>query len=144
MGVADPIHILIADDEETFLYSTADLLRKEGYHCDCAPDGQTAAKMLRKDDYDLLIADIRMPGNGDLELIRDLPRIAEGLPVILVTGYPSMTTALESFHLPVVAYLTKPVEWQELLASVKDNAQKASLSKMVRKVRRRRHHLVDD
>jgi DNA-binding response OmpR family regulator len=144
MGVADPIHILLADDEETFLYATADLLRKEGYHCDCAPDGETAAKMLQKDDYDLLIADIRMPGNGELELIRDLPRIAEGLPVILVTGYPSMKTALESFHLPVAAYLPKPVDWKELLACVQNTARKSNLFRMVREVRERLHRREED
>jgi CheY-like chemotaxis protein len=101
---------LIADDEETFLLSTADLLRREGYHCDCAPDGKRAAEMLGKGEYDLLIADIKMPGNGNLELVREMPRLAEGLPVILVTGYPSLKTAMESFQLPVAAYLPKPVE----------------------------------
>jgi len=104
-------NILIADDEETFLLSTADLLRREGYHCDCAPDGKRAAEMLGKGEYDLLIADIKMPGNGNLELVREMPRLAEGLPVILVTGYPSLKTAMESFQLPVAAYLPKPVEW---------------------------------
>ena len=88
--------ILIADDEETFLMSTADLLRNEGFECDCAPDATSAAQMLRSGDHDLLIADIKMPGNFELEFIRDLPQIAEGLPVILVTGYPTLDTAIQS------------------------------------------------
>lgn len=107
--------ILIADDEETFLHSTADLFRREGYECDCAPDADIAAEKLRGGHYDLLIADIKMPGNSDLELIRDLPRAAKGMPVILVTGCPSMQSAIQSIQLPVMAYMVKPVDFEDLL-----------------------------
>jgi CheY-like chemotaxis protein len=105
--------ILIADDEPTFLRSTADLLIREGYECDTAPDAPTAAEMLKRGGYDLLIADIKMPGNPDLELVSGMPQIAQGLPVILVTGYPSLATAIESVKLPVVAYLVKPFDLAE-------------------------------
>ena len=107
--------VLIADDEETFLYSTADLLRQEGYQCDCALDAVKAAEMMHAREYELLIADIKMPGNPKLELIRDMPRNAEGMPVILVTGYPSLNTAVQSIQLPVVAYMIKPIDMDELL-----------------------------
>ena len=90
---------------------TADLLRKEGYHCDCALDAATAAEMLRSDRYELLIADIKMPGNPQLELIKDLPNIAQDVPVILVTGYPSLNSAIQSVQMPVAAYLVKPVDF---------------------------------
>lgn len=107
--------ILIADDEESFLKSTAHLLREEGYHCDCAADANAAEEMLRANSYDLLIADIKMPGNADLEFIRALPAIADGLPVILVTAYPALGTAIESIQLPVVSYMVKPFEFDELV-----------------------------
>jgi DNA-binding response OmpR family regulator len=113
--MANPGRILIADDEETFLVSTADLLRKEGYECDCAPDASTAAEMLRSAEYDLLIADIKMPGNPQLEFVQEVPRIAQGIPVILVTGYPSTDSAIQSIQLPVMAYLVKPVDIDKLL-----------------------------
>lgn len=113
--MSDTGRILIADDDETFLLSTADLLRKEGYDCDCAQDAATAAEMLCKDEYELIIADIRMPGNDELQFIRELPSIIEGVSVILVTGYPSVSTAIEAVKLPVVAYLVKPIDWVELL-----------------------------
>ena len=115
--------ILIADDDETFLRSTADLLRKEGYECDCAADAQAASEMLGASHYDLLIADIRMPGNGQLEFVRSLPHTARGLPVILVTGYPSLHTAIESIQLPVVAYMVKPPDFDELLERVRVGIQ---------------------
>jgi len=118
--MVEPRRILIADDEESFLYSTADILRREGYECSCASDARAAMEMLKEESYDLLIADIKMQGNSDLEFIKNLPQIAEGLPVILVTGYPSLNSAIESIQLPVVAYLVKPFELNDLLVRVKD------------------------
>ena len=111
--------ILLADDEPTFKLATADLLRREGYECQTVPDGLAAAAELNTgQQYDLLIADIRMPGNEALELIRHLSQIAEGLPVILVTAYPDAATALRSADLPVLSYLIKPVNFAQLLQLV--------------------------
>lgn len=129
--------ILIADDEETFSRSTADLLRQLGYECDCAPDGAAAAALLRTTAYDLLIADIKMPGNPELELIRELSRVAEGTPVILVTGYPSLRTAVQSIQLPVIAYLTKPIEFDELKAHVHDAVERSRAYHAIRDTRKR-------
>lgn len=117
--MAEPARILIADDEETFLHSTADLLRREGYHCDTAADATFATEIIRNSAYDLVIADIRMPGNTELQFIGELANLVRAMPVILVTGYPSMRTAIRSIELLVVAYLIKPVDFQELLARVR-------------------------
>ena len=121
--------ILVADDEMAFLDLLAHGLTQAGYSFDCAPDAESAAALLRAQRYGLVIADIRMPGNADLEFIRDLPRIAEGLPVILMTGYPSLDSAIKSLQLPVVAYLVKPFAIADLLAQVR---QALSGSRMTR------------
>jgi DNA-binding NtrC family response regulator len=111
--------ILIADDDDTFLETTAELLRREGFDCDGVSDAAAAAALLSDQEYDLLIADIRMPGNENLELIRQQPQIAQGLPVILITGYPSVATAIDSIHLAVSDYVLKPIEFDDLLLKVK-------------------------
>ena len=111
--------ILVADDEETFLYATADLLRLEGYDCDCVRDGLSAIAKLQEHSYALIISDIKMPGNPNLELVRALPQLAPGVPVILVTGYPTLRSAVQSIQLPVVAYLTKPLDFDELLQQIR-------------------------
>ncbi len=135
--MAEWSRILIADDEETFLNSTADLLRKQGYQCDCAPDATSAAELLRANEYDLLIADIKMPGNAKLEFIQELPGIAEGMPVILVTGYPSLGSAIESIQLPVAAYMVKPIEFDELLAQVRRSTETFRVYRAVRTTQQR-------
>ena len=113
--------ILLADDEKIFLRAHADLLREEGYECDCAENGHLAKQWLAKQKYDLLIADIKMPGNEDLQLVEEVPAMAEGLPVILVTGYPALTTAIKSTRLAVAGYLMKPVEIDDFLKLVRDS-----------------------
>ena len=135
--MADLGRILIADDEETFRDSIADLLRRREYQCDCAPDAIVAAELLRSADYDLLIADIKMQGNFELEFIRALPQIAESMPVILVTGYPSLRSAIESIQLPVAAYLVKPFDFEELLVQVQISVKNYQFYKAVRNHRKR-------
>ncbi len=111
--------ILLADDEPTFLESTADLLRsRRGYECHTAKDAMTALDMLRVTKYDVIISDIVMPGNETLQFIKDVKEIEKGMPVILVTGYPSVSSAIRSVKLPVVAYLVKPFEIEDLIDEV--------------------------
>lgn len=111
--------ILVADDEEDFLAFAASLLKKEGYECDCAVNGSEAVELLRTRRYDAVISDIRMPDNPDLRLAREVQQLNDDVPIILVTGYPSLDTAVRAVELPVVAYVEKPVEFSELLLKLK-------------------------
>jgi DNA-binding response OmpR family regulator len=107
--------ILLADDEDTFLRSTADLLRREGFECDTVTNGADALARIGESQYDLLVSDLEMPGNENLALVRQIAERAGGLPVIIVTGYPSTASAIASIELPVSAYLVKPVDLAELI-----------------------------
>ena len=109
--------ILIADDEQTFLNATADLLRREGYEVDTVLDGKTALERVRA-GYDLLITDLEMPGNEDLALVRGVAEAVGGLPIIIITGYPSTRSAIAAIELPVSAYLLKPVRFEDLITRV--------------------------
>jgi DNA-binding NarL/FixJ family response regulator len=128
--------ILLADDEETFLYATADLLRQGGYECDCVLDGPGAVAKLEERPYALIISDIKMPGNPNLELIRLLPQLAPGVPVILVTGYPTLRSAVQSIQLPVVAYLAKPLDFEELLRQVRAALVQSGVGQALRRIGR--------
>jgi len=113
--------ILIADDEEFFLRTTTELLRKEGYECSQAHNAESALEKLKTSEFDLLISDIFMPGNSDLELVEKLREVAEGMPVILMTANPSFETASKSIQLPVAAYMTKPLDFEVLLTHVENS-----------------------
>jgi CheY-like chemotaxis protein len=110
--------ILIADDEPTYLASTAELLRREGYTVDTVEDAEGALKAITAGPYDLLITDLEMPGNADLDLVQQVAHVSGGLPIIIITGFPSVRSAVASIELPVAAYLVKPVHFPELLKRV--------------------------
>jgi DNA-binding response OmpR family regulator len=107
--------ILVADDDETFLLATAELLRQQGYTVQTAPDALTAMAAVRAGNYDLLVSDLEMPGNEDLQLVREVAAEVGGLPVIILTGLPSTESEIASIDLPVAAYLLKPVNMADLL-----------------------------
>lgn len=117
--MSDLGRILIADDERTFLETTAALLQREGYECHTALTGAEALARIGGASYDLLISDLEMPGNSDLELVRQIADVAGGLPVIIVTGFPSIRSTMAAIELPVAAYLTKPVKFEDLLPRIR-------------------------
>jgi DNA-binding response OmpR family regulator len=114
-----PGRLLIADDDDLFGRFLNEYLTRCGYRCTLVTDAAAAAGQLRETEFDLLLADIQMPGNAELELIRGLPQIVAGLPVVLITGRPSVETAARSVRLSVVAYLLKPPNLDELRAVVR-------------------------
>src|SRR4051794_21598361 len=112
--------ILIADDEETFCEGLADALRREGYECNAVTDGRAVmAELHTNPQYDLLITDIRMPGNPNMRLIELVAQEVPGLPIILVTAFPDPAGAIKSAELPVIAYLPKPVNFPDVMTHVR-------------------------
>lgn len=135
-------HILIADDEETFRLSTAALLQREGYACDCASDAEEALRLL-PNDYDVLLADIRMPGNTELEFLHHVHARMPDLPVIIVTGYPSLPTAVEACRLASVDYLIKPVDMEQLKEAIARAVEKGRVNRAVKAAAARSVTLVE-
>ena len=127
--------VLIADDEGVFRETTADLLRLRGYRCECVAEAQAALAALADQSFDLLIADIRMPGNSDLQLVRDARRCRPDLAVILVTGAPSLDSAIHSVQLPVSAYLTKPLDLDSFYRHVDQCVARSSIRRVLQNAR---------
>ncbi|GJM27210.1 MAG: two-component system response regulator [Phycisphaerae bacterium] len=119
MNETDPKkRILIADDEPLYLRTTGQLLRKAGYECVCVPDGEEALRRLHGEPFDLILSDLNMPGNLKLELLQQGRSQWPHTPFIVITGVPSLPTAIESVRLGIADYLLKPVKYEDLLASV--------------------------
>ncbi len=140
----EPIRILMADDEPVYLESTADLLRLKGFLVDTAQDAFQAAAFLRENTYDFLISDLVMPGNQDLDLLKVAAESCPDLNMIVITGYPSVATAREAIQLPVVAYLVKPVELDELLEHLHRGAAHVHMHRTLRQSKERMLGWVDE
>jgi CheY-like chemotaxis protein len=106
--------VLIADDEPQVRVPLAALLGRAGFTCVQAASGDEALQLLRTQPVDAVVLDIHMPGNSELETAERLRAIVPGLPVVLLTGRPSVQTAAKAVRLPITAYLTKPPVVEEL------------------------------
>ena len=109
--------ILVVDDEASIRDLLAKTLALAEYEVDVAPDGRSAMDRLRMYPYDLLIADLKMPGFDGLTLIREAKRLKPDIPVIIITGFSTESSAIEAVNLGVAGYLTKPFRVPQVLAA---------------------------
>src|ERR671912_2345390 len=109
--------ILVVDDEASIRDLLSKTLALAEYDVDTAADASTALGRVRASEYDLLIADLRMPGMDGLTLIRQVKRIRAELPVIIITGFSTEASAIEAVNLGVAGYLRKPFRVPEVLAA---------------------------
>jgi excisionase family DNA binding protein len=116
-GASERPRILVVDDESSIRDLLAKTLALAEYDVDTAADGRSALERLRLYPYDLLIADLKMPGIDGLSVIREAKRLKVDLPVIIITGYSTETAAIEAVNLGVSGYLTKPFRVPQVLAA---------------------------
>jgi excisionase family DNA binding protein len=109
--------VLVVDDEASIRDLLAKTLALAEYDVDVAPDGRSALERMRLYPYDLLIADLKMPGMDGLAVIREAKRYKADLPVIIITGYSTESSAIEAVNLGVAGYLTKPFRVPQVLAA---------------------------
>ena len=109
--------VLVVDDESSIRELLQKTLALAEYDVDIAPDGRAALERLRLGNYDLLIADLKMPGMDGLTLIREAKRLKTDLPVIIITGFSTESSAIEAVNLGVAGYLTKPFRVPQVLAA---------------------------
>jgi DNA-binding NtrC family response regulator len=112
-------HILIVDDEPLFLRTTAALLSSRGYQVETAVSVSEATELLGRRSPELALVDLNLPGNENLELLQLLRSRHPETFVIVITGHPSIPTAIASLRLRIHDYLLKPVSFEDLLELVR-------------------------
>jgi EAL domain-containing protein (putative c-di-GMP-specific phosphodiesterase class I)/ActR/RegA family two-component response regulator len=110
--------ILIAEDDPAMLQLLTELLTESGYRTIGVRDGKAAIERLRGTDVDIVLTDILMPGASGVDVLRGVRERNLDTPVILITGNPSVPTAVEALKLGALSYLMKPVTATQLLAEV--------------------------
>ena len=109
--------VLVVDDEASIRDLLSKTLALAEYDVDVAPDGRSALERMRMYPYDLLIADLKMPGMDGLTVIREAKRYKGDLPVIIITGFSTESSAIEAVNLGVAGYLTKPFRVPQVLSA---------------------------
>lgn len=128
-----PGRVLIVDDEASLRRVFAHMLEREGHTVVQAADGLQAVEAVMAEQFDVILADIRMPGMTGIQLLRRVREHDPDVPVVLITGNPSIDTAAQAVEMGAMKYLTKPVAPTDLIAMV---AQATKTGRIVRLRRR--------
>ncbi len=124
-----PIKILIVDDEEIVRSFLFDVLSDEGYEVTAVSSGEEAVKLLKKDTFYLIITDIKMPGMNGMQVLRTAKEMDPNQNVIVMTGYASTETAVESMKLGAADYITKPFNLDQIRIVVAKTLERSKLRK---------------
>ena len=106
--------ILVVDDERSHRQMIEAVLSAEGYEIAQADNGQAAIEAVAEKFFDLIIMDIRMPELGGIEALKKIKSISPGIPIIIMTAYASVGTAVEALKAGAYDYITKPLDIDEL------------------------------
>lgn len=110
--------ILIVDPQDAVRDSTCRLLRRQGFECRGACDGDDAMAALQARSFDVMVVDIQGSSRDDLALVEAARELDGEMMVILVTSYPAVETAIRAIQLSVAAYLVKPLQFDELVEHI--------------------------
>jgi DNA-binding NtrC family response regulator len=124
-------HVLVVDDESNLRESLAELIASEGFLVVQASDGETAVQILRRGDSapDVIFLDMRMPKLGGLDVLRAIQ--AEKLtsaPVIVISAFGDSSKMIEAMRLGAYDYITKPLDLDEIVATLRRAAEQRRLS----------------
>jgi len=106
--------ILLTDDDQNVRRMLTRVLSTEGYFIKEATDGLDAIKKLEKENYSLILLDLKMPGLNGLETLKKIRESDYNLPVIMMSAYGTVTEAVEAMKLGALDYLVKPFDIEEL------------------------------
>ncbi len=127
--------VLVVDDDHDMVAALSDILREAGYRTLSAHSGNEALAIVEKESPDVLISDLRMAGMSGHGLQAELKRVAPGIPVIIITAFGSIQTAVESMKLGAFDYITKPFSNGELLLIVARALEDRNLRAEVKRLR---------
>ena len=130
--------ILIIEDEDAIRRVLKKILLEEekGYQIDEAEDGLQGVEMIKKDNYDLVLCDIKMPKMDGLEVLSACQTLQPDLPVIMISGHGDLETAVETMRMGAFDYISKPPDLNRLLNTVRialDHTQLALENKQLKK-----------
>jgi len=121
--VAKPI--LVVDDEPIVRESIRDWLKNAGYEVATAETGEEALEMMKKQDFGVVVLDVRLPGKTGFRVLREIKAVKPGIKSIIITAYPTEEFAEEAKLLGAVDYLVKPIAPDDLERLIRETLQKA-------------------
>ncbi|MEM9381873.1 MAG: response regulator [Planctomycetota bacterium] len=109
--------MLLVDDDETFRERLGRALRERGFEVRTAGNVDEAVQLAEQDSPEYAVIDLRMPGKGGMELLRELNRVDAGTRALILTGYGAIATAVEAVRLGAVNFIPKPADADDVVAA---------------------------
>lgn len=119
--------VLLVDDETDFLETIVKRLQKRNTAAAGAQSGPEALELLDREDFDVVVLDVRMPEMDGIETLREIRNRFPLVEVVLLTGHANMEVAVEGMELGAFDYLMKPIDLDELLYKVQDAYKKKAI-----------------
>ena len=119
--------ILVVDDESNARNALAEILKEEGYSVETAADGFKGLSRFTDFGPDIVLTDLKMPGMDGVQLLKKVKEAEPGLPVIVMTAFGAVDTAVQAMRAGAVDYLTKPINADELLLVVERSLEQSRL-----------------
>jgi DNA-binding NtrC family response regulator len=125
--MAKKISILIVDDEESVRDSLFNWFIEDGYRVECAADARKALSLLESDEFDIILADIKMPGMDGLEMLKRIKSLKKDSIVIMMTAFATVDTAVQALKDGAFDYVTKPFDPDDLSHLIRNATKQISL-----------------
>ena len=119
--------ILLVDDEVVFTTNMSKLLTNRGYKVTAANSGDAAIQALEKENFDVVVLDLKMPGMDGLTTLKEIKKLGLFTETLILTGHGSIDTALEAIKIGAFEYLMKPCSIDELIEKVKQAADRKGI-----------------
>ena len=126
--------VLVVDDEENIREVLSSYLESMNYGVVVAEDGQDALSKYRKGEFDLIISDLLMPNIDGLELLKRIRNLDKDIIFLMITGYPSIETAVEAIKKGAYDYITKPFHMEDVKLRIERAFEKQSLKERLKTV----------
>jgi len=123
--------VMVVDDEEDIVNLMSETLEGWGYHPITAMDGEEAFDKFQKNAVDLVITDLKLPKMNGVQLLDKLKNFEDSTEVILFTGYPEISSAIDAMKNGAFDYLVKPVDLDELKLKVERALEKKKMRKSI-------------
>jgi two-component system, NtrC family, nitrogen regulation response regulator NtrX len=129
--------ILIVDDEELIRDTLKDILEHEGYQVEEASDGFQAVNLIKKNKFDVILCDIKMPKVDGMEVLEKSMEIAPDVPVIMVSGHGTVETAIEAAKKGAFDFIVKPPDLNRMLITIRNALDKSTLLTETKSLKRK-------
>jgi two-component system response regulator GlrR len=127
--------ILVVDDDQNILKVIKMRLEAKGYQVATATQGEEAEKIAKDEVFDLALVDLKLEGKDGIEVMEDLHQINPEMPIIILTAYGTIKSAVEAMKKGAYSYITKPFDSHDVLLQIKNSLEKSRLSKEVKRLR---------